>query len=302
MAVNKMSLNYIACVRKNLDSEVFLGKEVRMYDMPVKYLLDPTEVPIGNGIDVSVDNFMKFMGVFKLKKGDRVLLLIHGYHVEEENALSAYADVIKGIEANGFTYPLYIYGLWPGSWAYAGFWPAQGRAERSAELFVPLIQRLMEYGLIVDIEGHSLGCHVGLEIAHHLHMSKQVGGGNLILTAPAVDNISICEKRDYYEACTVFDKITICWSKYDKVLQYAYGYGNAVWQTLSLSVLKRGFQKALGFTGAIPVFGKNVVAFDYSAEVKSHSGYKSCASFLAQKEIWQYWLTKETPTNSVITR
>jgi len=203
--------------------------------------------------------------VATLLKGKKVLLLVHGFNVEDPD--DAYATVALNI---GHMYD-YVVGVhWPGSRVGMFFRFAQRRADRAGQALASAIRNI---DAIFDIEGHSLGCHVTLESLKYLTKVR-----NVILAAPAVDNEVLGVGYEYEDALSSIKACMVAYSKYDSVLARAYRLAD--------------WDDALGLTGPEDPTQcpKNVLPIDLSDVVKEHSQYKKEKKFY---EAWEKLLSEQ---------
>jgi hypothetical protein len=201
-----------------------------------------------------------------LLNGKRVLALVHGYNVED--ALDAYARITNHIAEH---YDAYLYVEWPGSRISLAFWLADMRADMAGRKLCSALQSIAPASL--DIEGHSLGCRVTLEA-----LRCGLRAENVLLTAPAVDNESICLGERYGEAVKNAARLIVAYSCNDRVLRETYKW--AKWDD------------ALGLTGPEPgsPYPTNVERWDLGSYIYAHGDYKRCGEFF---ERWRKLLTKQ---------
>ena len=193
--------------------------------------------------------------------GRRVLVLIHGYNVED--VWGAFAEVALQVS------PWYdaIVGVpWPGSKLDLAFWLARMRAGKAGKMLAAALAPIKAVAAALDIEGHSLGCMVALET-----LTAGLRCRNLILTAAAVDNESIQVGERYWDATQRAERVLVAYSRHDPVLAGAYRFAMV--------------DRALGLTGPeTPKFCATwVIRLDLSSVISGHSEYKRCP------ELFEAW-------------
>jgi predicted alpha/beta hydrolase family esterase len=188
--------------------------------------------------------------------GKKCLVLCHGYNTKDAGDfysrylmhMGACYDEIIGLSA-----PLSKFG-----WA---FWLATMRAGKAGRLLVEALSRFEP--VVLDIQGHSLGCRVALEALDHGLKVRHA-----ILAAAAVDNESIQKRQKYALAVQrVEGTMLVACSRHDKVLGRAYKLGM--------------LDEALGHSGPqnLADCDSRIKVLDCSDYVNEHSGYRKCTMF-----------------------
>lgn len=203
------------------------------------------------------------MEVLPLTKGKRVLVVVHGYHVD--NPLDIYMLLAKKLRA---TYDVIVFFFWAGGAIYMSFlphfvskltpWDVFDRANASGRILGEQLSRLQADQVMV--ETHSLGGRVGLTAA------LEGSVDSLMLAAPAV-NRDIFEPAGEFEPISriVSDVLVGCTTS-DKVLKVAYPL--AIWRS------------ALGYPGGERSFPSNVRVLDCSPDCEGHGGYAYSPSWI----------------------
>lgn len=190
-------------------------------------------------------------------RGKRVLVLVHGYRVQQPD--DAYSRLLLSI---GHLYDAIVATRVPLSSLCLGFWFASMRAGKAGKILAKALAPLE--CACIDIEGHSLGCMVALEALNSGLVTR-----NTILAAPAVDNESIQRGEKYALAVMRSQRVLVACSHRDEVLAGAYRLGR--------------LDGALGWHG--PQDPKEcdprVKVVDCTATAGGHSAYKSDPTFLA---------------------
>lgn len=215
---------------------------------------------VPDGEDLSVSEVRERL------RGKRVLVLIHGYNVED--ALDAYARMEVNLSERNIQYDEIIGVTWPGSKVMLAFLLAKVRANKAGKKLAQALNILSGVACL-DIEGHSLGCRVACEA-----VANGLTPRMLILAGAAIDSDSILQGTDYGQAIEDVPAVLVAYSREDSVLRRAYTI--AEWEN------------ALGLTGPSDKMqcGENVHCVDLSDYVPSHSYYKKSDEFyLAWKSV-----------------
>ncbi len=196
--------------------------------------------------------------VAALCAGKRVLVIWHGYRVEEPTR--AYLRILSRV---GHLYDVVVFGFWPGSDLMLGFWMAKRRAMRAGQMAAAALGPISHVAAALDVEGHSLGCRVTLE-----SLACGLSVRNCILAAPAVDDESIQRGERYGYAVDRAKSVLVAYSSRDDVLGGAYYVGS--------------LDRALGLHGAQDRAwcAPHVRFVDCSATADGHSAYKGDPTFL----------------------
>lgn len=188
--------------------------------------------------------------------GKRICVLVHGYNVGDP--ARAYYCLREKV---GVLYDEMVCVYWPGSAISLGFWFARIRASKAGRLLAEALAPLE--CAAIDIEGHSMGCHVTLEA-----LASGLTVRNCILAAAAVDNESIQRGQKYEAAVQRAQRVLVAYSHRDAVLAGAYRLGC--------------LDGALGWHGPQEQAEclANTICLDCSMTADSHSAYKSDKTFL----------------------
>jgi pimeloyl-ACP methyl ester carboxylesterase len=192
--------------------------------------------------------------------GKSVIVLLHGYNTVD--ALPAYRKIESKLAG---LYDVVIGVQMPLSQVALGFLPARSRATKAGALLASLLKALP--WRVLDLQGHSLGCHVALSALRAGLFCR-----NVILAAPAVDNDCLSEGAEFHSAAHVARRVAVCYSRRDEVLQKGYTAADALAALFSPSKARL----ALGYTGpamqsTLPV---NVVGYDCTSWIADHSQYR----------------------------
>ncbi len=198
-----------------------------------------------------------------------VCILVHGYRVDFDSAVAAYARIENMAKAEGLDYTFIGY-LWPGSVIAAGFFAAISRATKSGFQLADLIWGLNDAGCKPSVETHSLGARVALKA---LALGADVK--DVILTAPAVDDGSLALNAEFYRSLAHARRVGVFYSANDPVLKGAYWWAELL--------LERRQVHALGLDGPEKPTPFNVQSFDMSSQVHSHGEYRD------RTETYQNW-------------
>lgn len=182
-------------------------------------------------------------------RGRRVVVLLHGYNVCQDEALRvlpAYAARLA-LGPGDILLPV----LWPGD-GFAKFltYPFEGRdADDTADALSKWLHDVLAPDARVAFVAHSLGCRVAMQAARNLLRERPQVLDRICLMAPALDNdcLGRSGRTCYAEATRAADRIAVLASEEDEVLRYAYPLGD-----LAQLVLEGGrWGRALGRTGPV---------------------------------------------------
>lgn len=199
-------------------------------------------------------------------KGKNVLLLVHGYNNNPEEALSTYRLINVHVSAfkdkhHSKFYDLVIGYLWPGCdhpWEY---YDAKRHVSKLAKQMRSHLEFLSASAARVDVLAHSMGNRLMFEALDYPSDQRKKIVHDFYALAPAVDDESLEKKEKYYYSTQNCEKLFVFYSKRDNVLKWLYNF--AEWD------------RALGFEGAehpnkLP---PNVELINYTSLVGQHSQY-----------------------------
>lgn len=259
---------YVVSCRKGFDSDQKLGAENRYRNYT-------------NPADASAFTDLNLTELLAKAKDKHVCILVHGFKSPMAGVMSAYWQIVERMNTNGVFgpdgYGLVIGFTWPGKWTAAGYVLAVGTATKAAPHLLALVNHLRGEAHSVDVQTHSLGARVALEA---LKKPERVFVGNLIMSAPAVDNHLLEPAKDFFPAMDSCDRCLVYHSKQDSALG-----------TFFIADIKNGFHKALGRGGprskSITLEKTpNVYVVDCTTRVKKdHSGYRKT------DEYFKHWKT-----------
>jgi hypothetical protein len=176
-------------------------------------------------------------------RGQHVLIATHGFNVNRKDGIAHLANWESLLQLPQSS--SYIGLLWPGDsvWAHGLDYPVELKIADQAgvNLLAPFIDKYFGDAASVSLASHSLGARLMLAVAES--MSTRVR--RAILMAGAVDNN--CLIKEFKNATTNIDAISILASKKDPVLSSLFPLGN-----LLGSILDEGhpwFRAALGHAG-----------------------------------------------------
>lgn len=210
--------------------------------------------------------------------GKKCLVLVHGYRNEAQSAVAAYGKVADMLNRTApgpgaAVYDEIIGYLWPGGWLRVSFFFAVFRANCAAKRFEKLLLALADAGAVVDVQTHSLGARVAAEALDRQRARIRF----LHLTAPAIDDESVEQRKEYGEACAQCQGVYVFHSEKDQVLKVGYRMGDFP-----------EFDEALGFHGPQhpSMVTANTRVVDCRDIVEEHGGYRSAP------EYFDYWLSE----------
>jgi len=189
------------------------------------YFLSTRSLPVGGGVgplsflDESAAP-QTSSAVLSAMNGQDVLLITHGFNVNQANGLSSlsgWADLLQlpNVVVVGI--------LWPGdsSWAHGLDYPVEGNdAMSSADIIADFLNNKAGGALSFSFASHSLGARVVLQILQNLNRSAR----RLLLMAGAIDNT--CLSSEYESAASNVGKISVLASRSDDVLKWLFPAGN----------------------------------------------------------------------------
>lgn len=208
---------------------------------------------VADGEDMSITEVKAHLA------GKRVLVLVHGYNVED--AFDAYSRMAINIAQHKMGYDEIIGVQWPGSKIALAFLLAAARANKAGRKLQAALS-ILDGVAVLDVEGHSLGCRVICEaIAAGLRPRL------VVLAGAAVNNDSIHNDTEYGIHLATVPSVLIARSGRDSVLRKAY--------TLA------SWDNALGLTGPedLTKVTANIHTVDLTEYVPEHSAYKKCEEF-----------------------
>lgn len=206
--------------------------------------------------------------------GQRVLLLVHGYNNDADEALATYRTIQKNIDGMNL-YDAVIGYLWPGCDEKLEYFYAEKNAAELASRAKSHIQNLSQSATHLDILAHSMGNRLMLEALQNASSEK---GKKLVRNfyslAPAVKDNSIEINQPFFRSVEQCEKMFVFHSNRDGVLKIAFFLAER--------------SEALGYKGADnPAKApENVQFIDCTEFVDGHSDYFNTSSFyyFMQKE------------------
>ncbi|MCW4470246.1 alpha/beta hydrolase [Flavobacterium sp. MFBS3-15] len=165
-----------------------------------------------------------------------LVLLIHGYNNDQDDALGAYRRFVECIKKNSSVNANLLQVFWPGSsWQGALYYM---QAISQAKKVAPKLARdlcnaakVMGY-LKVDFVAHSLGCRLTLETMKALEEIRSSQGnlnglviGKVVFMAGAVPTKYISTGQQLRNALQAFHSALSLYSRKDIVLHYAFPAG-----------------------------------------------------------------------------
>ena len=248
--------------------------------------------------DEKISNHTEFMHGSNLQKatlssketkGKNVLLLVHGYNNDPEEALTTYRLI--NIHLSSFArqpklYDLIIGYLWPGDDSPLEYYDAKRHASKLASTMRSHLEFLAASAARVDVLAHSMGNRLMLEALNYYSNADKKIIQQFYSFAAAVDNESIEIDEKYYPATLNCEKMFVFYSKRDDVLKWYYGL--AEWD------------KALGYEGVenLKKLPENVQLIDYTNLVSQHSQYFSIAPIY--EFIKKQFLSSNSETHTVL--
>jgi esterase/lipase superfamily enzyme len=199
-------------------------------------------------------------------KGKKVLLLVHGFNNNAQEALSTYRLIDTNLstfmnERRSSSYDYVIGYLWPG---YHEAWEYFEAKQNVAKLAIKLrshLEALADSGAKVDVLAHSMGNFLVLEALNYPSPQNKKLVNNYYSLAAAVDDETLEKGQKYYNSTQNCEKLFVFYSNGDEVLKWSYRI--AEWD------------KALGSIGAEhpDKLSQNVQLINYTKFIGAHSQY-----------------------------
>ncbi len=184
-------------------------------------------------------------------------VLVHGYDTTAGSAEQSYGVIGAALPDEKM-----LGYLWPGG-SIAVDYPLA--VVRAGEAGWRLRDALAAGGTPLDLQTHSLGARVALEALKY----SGVRARHLILSAPAVSYDCLDEFREFNAVAANCESVNVFYSRADPVLRDAYPLGTFGGQALGYN----------GPDGRVP--SPNVRAFDCTAVVTTHGGYRFAPQYYA---------------------
>jgi len=158
--------------------------------------------------------------------GNKILILVHGYNNDFEDALCTYKQIEDKLITNGNYYDHIIGFIWQGNDKPYEFVRAKHSVKKVGYELHLVLDKMISMGKQVDVMAHSLGNSV----VFHSTKNKFTDGkvNNFYSIAAAVDNDSLNTEGKFYNALGNIDDIFIFYSKYDRVLRSSYKIGDKI--------------------------------------------------------------------------
>lgn len=226
-----------------------------------------------------------FSAFRELVCGRHVCILVHGFNNTYADVTEAYGAMQLRMKSQGLLggsqYDLVLGFAWPSfgdsGWLNAPKAPAEFKeavksANRCGEFLHELIRELREASVLsVDIQTHSLGARVALQALKMNH--ERVYVEHLLLSAPAVDHHVLERGGEFQASMEKCGRCFVYHSSHDGVLKLAFPIGDK----------GDGIHPALGLRGPADKnkLLQNVYVVNAGADIKDHSGYRSCNAYYA---------------------
>lgn len=229
------------------------------------YKLDCREKPVGGGLEDFPPR-----AALDMNGKSEVLLLIHGYNNDEEDAETSYSKFLKNIALSrlGRRFGMNVFQVyWPGDWKVfsALSYPFMvKRAPLVAEKLENLIRGMSGPGgtpMQIRIVAHSLGCRVTLELIHLINTVPQTGNhrvASFCLMAAAVPEKMVDVNGRLHDAARLNNvRSKVLHSRSDITLHWAFPVG----QTAAGSG-EYFFPTAVGRSGQPEIWSSSSVNID----------------------------------------
>lgn len=198
-------------------------------------------------------------------KGKNVLLLVHGYNNNAQEALSTYCLINAGLSGimghqRSKSYDYVIGYFWPGYDNSLEYFKAKHNVPELAKKMRAHLEFLSAAGRL-DVLAHSMGNFLMLEALDYTPHQKKKLVRNYYSLAPAVDDETLERKEKYYLSTQNCENLFVFYSKGDEVLKWSYSLAEG--------------DRALGYVGAehpdrLP---QNVHLINYTEFIGAHSAY-----------------------------
>ena len=218
----------------------------------MNYLLDFRSASTGGAVTPGVlVTRLGFGTLHDLRAEVQVTVLLHGFNVNRsdgEAALLRLATCLSTVTNGGV-----LAVLWPGDhWTGAVSYPFEGQdADDSAAALATYITQIaaLRKGTRLQFVTHSLGARVALETVKRL-APHRYRIGQVCLLAPAVDDFSLANPRQYRGMVGRADRMAVLASDKDLVLKLAYPAGDLLQRFIFFWKEQTGV--ALGYHGPRP--------------------------------------------------
>ncbi|MBF0165123.1 MAG: alpha/beta hydrolase [Magnetococcales bacterium] len=226
-----------------------------------------------------------------IQKGDKVLVLVHGYNNDFQEVMSAY-DLLE----NKFNticpgrYDRIIGFIWPGGDHKLEYFSARRRCPESSLAFEELITSLKALNCSVGVSAHSMGCRVilgALDRMASLSSALLPDNMEIFVSAAAVDNEKLEPNEDYYKLTGVQKPIYVFHSKNDPVLKMAYTLAQ-----MDLALGLTGPENPGAIRSSVAVVNCKKVIFD-------HGEYKQRDQWYAFINGMQTWTIPTQPFHTL---
>ncbi|MDX8430889.1 MAG: alpha/beta hydrolase [Candidatus Algichlamydia australiensis] len=192
-------------------------------------------------------------------KDKKVVLLIHGYNNDYEEASEYFSNLAGGTKD---LYDTHVGYLWPGSddpWEYFDARSLTMESDLSLRL-LKLIEEISSDAAQIDIIAFSMGCRLVLEA---VKKGEQMRISNVFFMAPAIDNESLERGEISVEDISQVENLFVFYSRRDEVLSLLYPMFE--------------LDRALGSGGPenLENVHPNVHLVDSSRYINNHSDYSS---------------------------
>lgn len=239
---------FYVSVRKSLSSNHDISDKLVVFEGPEKRFGPDSDALINRCFD----------DLQRATSGKKVLCLVHGYANPIESVSNSYGIIHRKVTALK-QYDLIIGFTWPSVKFVLQWWKSKRNSEKVDQCFVRMCRRLNTAQL--DVMTHSLGARVVLSGLDEVPVEKPTFD-NVFLTAAAIDNESLEEDEEFFQATSQCKRIFVMHTRKDGVLRSAYLAANA--------------DRALGLHGpeSFAAVRDNVHVINCKKVVDSHSGYR----------------------------
>jgi Alpha/beta hydrolase of unknown function (DUF900) len=160
-----------------------------------------------------------------LRAESKITFLTHGFNVNRQQGTDSLLRMARALALQPDEALVAI--LWPGDhWVRAASYSFEGNdADDSAAQLARYVNDVVTAGTELSFVSHSLGARVVMETIKRLS-SRRVR--QVCLLAAAIDDFSVADPKEYFDATGRAQRVAVLASREDKVLKFAYPAGDVL--------------------------------------------------------------------------
>lgn len=236
----------------------------------MKYILDLRASDVGGAVVPGrIQPAPGLGGEDDLRHEPALTFLLHGFNVNRADGragLLRLAERLPSAASGGI-----VAVLWPGDHRIGPLsYPFEGNdADDSAAQLARYISLVVMRGVPLSFVSHSLGGRVALRTVGRVKdMGYRVA--QVCLMAPAVDDFSVSNERDFRQAVEASARVAVLASRKDTVLKYAYTAGDLLQSFIFFRKESAGM--ALGYGGPKPFHGSAIPSQIFHCQIPEDRG------------------------------